>query len=385
MLKSILISALLCTFLNAKSFDTFLQTAIKNSPYLQSYSLYISQEQERAKILTRYDNPNLELEYSSFNSTQNGYRLNYEQPLRLWNVGSDKQTLAKNNIKESQLSYIQKKAIFIRELSILYLSYTQAKKLFELANEEFLVAKKIYDISVARYEGGSISEGLKLQAQIDYEMSKNIKQRLELDIMNSYYKVLKFAGIYEEIALDKSYNFKIINNYTDTKNPDIELYKAQNLQALSEAKVNTNSVEWMNFFAELENEPDQNIYRVGLNFPLTFFNNRSQEKAISTIEAKRMQLLIENKDKSLHIEMIRLQKERNTLIKLEKNSRKILKTELKVLKMYEEGYKIANINLLQLQDIKNRVIKTKKTLINIDTALQTNAIYTNYNQGNYNE
>jgi cobalt-zinc-cadmium efflux system outer membrane protein len=83
--------------------------------------------------------------------------------------------------------------------------------------------------------------------------------------------------------------------------------------------------------------------------------------------------------------MIRLKKERNTLEKLEKNSKKILKTEIRLLNMYEDGYKIANINLLQLQDIKNRLIETKKSLIYINTALQKNAIYTNYNQGSYSE
>ncbi|MDQ7069126.1 MAG: hypothetical protein Q9M40_14850 [Sulfurimonas sp.] len=53
--------------------------------------------------------------------------------------------------------------------------------------------------------------------------------------------------------------------------------------------------------------------------------------------------------------------------------------------MYEEGYKIANTSLLQLQDIKNKVIQTREQIIQTDTALNKNAIYTNYNQGNYNE
>ena len=56
-----------------------------------------------------------------------------------------------------------------------------------------------------------------------------------------------------------------------------------------------------------------------------------------------------------------------------------------LLKMFEEGYKIANINLLELQDIKNKVIETKERLIQIKTALNQNAIITNYMQGNYNE
>ena len=53
--------------------------------------------------------------------------------------------------------------------------------------------------------------------------------------------------------------------------------------------------------------------------------------------------------------------------------------------MYKDGYKIANINLLQLQDIKNKVIETKRVLIKIQTAFNQNAIYTNYSKGSYNE
>ena len=389
MFKYILISGFICTFLGAESFDIFLQKAIQNSPYLESSALAVQQTKEEGDILTRYENPTLELEYSSFKpdigSSDEGYRVNYSQPIRLWNVADDKRAVASSNIKSANASLAQKRAIFIRDMSISYTLYSQAKMLLGLGDEELQIAKKIYDISVARLQSGTISKGVKLQAQVDFEMSENSKDFLSLNSMQSYYSLLKFAGVNEEIELDSVYDFTISADVQNINNPDLEVFKAQQNQAFREAKLNSNSVEWINLFTELENEPEQDIVRVGLNFPLAIFNDKSQEKRVATLQVSRTELLIKNENSRLNIELKKLQKERQSLFRLSENSEKILSTQLELLKMYEDGYEISNINLLQLQDIKNRVIETKRTLIQIHTALNQNAIYTNYTQGSYNE
>ncbi len=389
MFKYIIISLLLCTFLSAESFDDFLHKAIKNSPYLESSALAVKQTKEKGNILTRYENPTLELEYSTFKpdrgNSDEGYRVNYSQPIRLWNVADDKRAVVSSNIKSANASFDQERAIFIRDISISYTLYSQSKMFLSLGEEELQIAKKIYDISVAQFQNGTISKGLKLQAQVDFEMSENSKYFLSLNSMQAYYSLLKFAGINEEIELDSAYDFTINADFQIINNPTLEVFKAQQNQVLSEAKLNSNSVEWLNLFVELENEPAQDIVRLGLNFPLAFFNDKSQEKTIATLQLNRTELLIKNEQMSLNIELIKLQKERESLLNLSKNSERILSTQLELLKMYEDGYKISNINLLQLQDIKNKVIETKRTLIQIHTALNQNAIYTNYIQGSYNE
>ncbi len=389
MFKNVIISLLLCTFLGAESFDEFLHKAIKNSPYLESSALAVKQTKEKGNILTRYENPTLELEYSTFKpdrgNSDEGYRVNYSQPIRLWNVADDKRAVVSSNIKSANASLNQERAVFIRDISISYTLYSQSKMFLSLGEEELQIAKEIYDISVAQFQNGTISKGLKLQAQVDFEMSENSKYFLSLNSMQSYYSLLKFAGINEEIELDSAYDFTINADSQITNNPTLEVFKAQQNQALSEAKLNSNSFEWLNLFAELENEPAQDIVRLGLNFPLAIFNDKSQEKTIATLQLNRTELLIKNEQMSLNIELIKLQKERQSLLNLSKNSERILSTQVELLKMYEDGYKISNINLLQLQDIKNKVIGTKRTLIQIHTALNQNAIYTNYIQGSYNE
>lgn len=389
MLKNIIISLLLCTFLSAESFDEFLQKAIKNSPYMESSVLAVKQTKEQGNILTRYENPTLELEYSSFEpdigSNDNGYRIGYSQPIRLWGVSEDKKNLTDANNKNADLNYVQKRAIFIRDISLAYTSYSEANKLLNLSDESLSIAKKIYEISIARLESGTISQGIKLQAQVDYEMSENSKSTLSLAAMDSYYSLLKIAGISKEIELENDYEFKINSNIENIENPTIKVLRSQQYQALSEAQLNSNTVQSIDLFAEIENEPEQDVLRVGVNLPLAIFNNKSQEKTIAMLQASRVELLMKNENARLNMDFIRLKKERKALVELNVNNEKILKTQLKLLKMYEDGYKISNINLLQLQDIKNKVIQTKRALIQIYTALNQNAIYTNFYQGTYNE
>ena len=62
-----------------------------------------------------------------------------------------------------------------------------------------------------------------------------------------------------------------------------------------------------------------------------------------------------------------------------------LKTQEKLLKMFEDSYKIANVNLLELQIIKNKTIKTEEFIIKIKSALNINTINTNYTTGTYND
>ncbi|MCW8954549.1 MAG: TolC family protein [Sulfurimonas sp.] len=389
MLKNILMSLFLCAPIYAVNFDIFLQNAIKNSPYLKSSSLDIDEAKEEASLLLRYENPTLELEYADFKpesgSRDNGYRINYTQPVRLWGIADDKKTLSEATTKRAHIGYAKKKALFIRGLSLLYTQYSQQKMLLSLGDEELSIAKKIYDISKARYDSGTISRGVMLKAQIAYEMIEVANETLLLASIKSYYDLLKFAGINEELNLDVDYTFSSAQNYEEFKNPDINILISEQDIALSEAKVNSNKLEWMNLFTEYESEPEQDIIRVGLSFPLVIFNQKSQERRIANLQASRSELLVKNEKTRVEIENTKLQKEYFSLKKLSVQNENILKKELELLKMFEEGYKISNINLLELEDIKNRVISTKESLIKIKTALNQNAINRNYLQGNYNE
>jgi hypothetical protein len=53
--------------------------------------------------------------------------------------------------------------------------------------------------------------------------------------------------------------------------------------------------------------------------------------------------------------------------------------------MYEDGYKIANIKLIELQTLKSQMIETQQKAIALQRQIDTNIINYNYNAGAYNE
>ena len=387
MLKNILLSGILCTFLSAQSFDDFLQEAVVNSPYLQACSLNLEQAEQEGSALRRYSNPSLELEYSNFSpeigESDNGYRVNVSQAIRLWGVGSDKDKLSIFMSESAKANFLSKKAMFTRDISLAFTLYSQKKMLLDLGNEELQIAKTIHNISKARYETGTISRGIMLQAQVAYKLIEISNNTLSLLSEQSYYQLLKFAGINEQRELETPYVFNVVPSKGD--NPEILKLEALGKKALAEAQVNSNAVEWVNLFGEFESEPEQDVARIGLNIPLAIFNSKSQERIISSLEAKKSELLVINENTKLSIERKKLDSQREQLEVLKSQNENILSTEEELLGMFQEGYKIANTKLLELQDIKNKMIETKENLIQIQTSLDQNTIYINYLQGTYND
>lgn len=389
-MHKILISLILLTITAfAEDFEHFLDKAVKQSPYLKAVTFGVDQAKEEGALLTRYKNPSLASEYSRFKpnrgNSDNGFKINYTQPVRLWGVGDDKERLSQATLQSAHADLAQKRARFIRDISLLYTQYAQQKMLVDLGDDELRIAKKIYAISKARYKAGTISRGVMLQSQIAYEMIRIQNESLRLTATQSYYDLLKQAGIKQEIELDTGYDFVIKATADRSLNPDILSLYSKQKRAVSEAAVQSNKIEWIRLSAEYESEPEQDITRAGVELPLAFFNTKSQEKKIARLEADKVDQLIMNKKTQLELESHRLQKQKQALVRLRERNRKVLETELKLLKMFEAGYKIANVNLLELQDIKNKVIETKERLIRIKTALNQNAIMTNYMQGAYNE
>ncbi len=387
-MKQLLMLALLSATLSAESFEAFLQIAVEKSPFLKASHLQIEQSTQEGSALTRYENPNLELEASYFNPDVGdgdiGYRAAYAQPIRLWGVGDNREDLADANVALAKANYTQTRAAFERDISLQYTAYAENDKMLVLALEELEIANNIYEISKARYEAGSISRGVMLQAKVDRNMVVARVQTLSLSKQRQYYNLLKNAGITEEITLDTEHTFAFMSS-ANAKNPELLQLDKRLKSAQANAEFNSNKIEWMSLVGEYEKEPSQDIFRFGASIPLAFFNTKTQEKQIATLEAKRSEMLNNNTQNQLDIEVKRLVFEAEALNKLQEIDEEILKDEEELLKMYESGYKIANINLLALQDAKSRLIETKERLIKIKIERDRNAIIQNYLQGNYND
>lgn len=389
MIRSLMISSVLITAALAQDFEVLLREAMLKSPYLRTSDVNIERSREQGASLQRYENPSIELEVSSFDGDaggrEEGYRVALRQPLRLWGIADDKKRYADALIVTARAEGSLRKAGFIRDISLMYLAYVQSQDVLLLGEEGQKLGERIYEISQERFNAGTISRGRLLQARIDFEMAQSRYEMLQIKATSDYMRLLRTAGIEQEISVDVTHKFALRDGRKSVDNPEQLLWQARSDESSAWKKVNTNSVEWVDLYGEYEKEPDQAISRIGVDIPLALFNTKSQEHQIAGLESRRAQLLRDAASTEQNIEIKRLEKESTHLIRLEQRLSSVLQTELELLDMFEEGYKIANINLLELQDVKDKVIDTKRELIDVETNLQANVIHQNYLQGSYNE
>jgi outer membrane protein, heavy metal efflux system len=367
MLKNSLLLTLFCTIMSAESFDIFLQKALQNSPYLAVSALQSAQAKEEGALLQRYKNPTLNMGFAYFDpevgNSEQGLRVSYTQPLRLLGVGK-KQTNFTTTLKQSrQASHTLNKAAFIREISLLFSEYIKQKKRLDLGLQELTIANKIYEISQARYSAGTISRRNLLQSQVALKMSKIHKETSALALLQSYYQLLKLAGLDEEVSLDSTHQFKMVLAANATQNPKTLALKAEQKKLHSQEHLYENSIEWINLRAEYEQEPEENVAYVGVNIPLPLFSRKVEEQNLAKLKSKEHSLLLKSQENYQSLEQKRLHKERESLLQLQMQNKNILQNKHELLKMFEEGYKLENIKLLALLSVKNSLIQTQEQLI----------------------
>lgn len=388
-MKILFIIPLLVSLSQAKNFDIFLEDALKNSPYLQANSLSIDMAKEQASITTRYKNPYLELEHSNFSEDAGGeglgYRIGLTQPLRLWGVSDNRDDLANAQKNEADSFVKLNRANFIKRLSLLFVKYKKTQEAKKLAQLELNISQKIASISNSRFESGTIAKVKYIQAKVDLQRVKNFLSEAKVKSLENYYTLLSFAGSVDEVELDSSYKFKLSKKSSFSDSASILFSKNKQKTAEAEAKVNSNKIEWVSAFGEFEREPTQSIARIGISIPLAVFNSKTQEKHIAELQAKSLKLIVKNKTNTFKLTLKKLDKSIEALSTLEVSSQELLTSQKELLLMYEDGYKIANINLIELQMLKNQIIQTKAQLINIQTKKEQNIIQHNFLTGEYNE
>ncbi len=387
-LHRIILPILVSMSLYGMEFGEFYKQALENSPYLKGNALKVDAIKEEANIATRYKNPSLELEYSRFDaadgSSDNGERVALSQPVRLWGVGDAREGLADSLQRAAKSSFALTKALFTKRLLGLYVAYKQNVQREKLAKEVGDIARRIYEISLERYKNGTIAKADMIQARLDHKLALAKQKEAELATLQSYYDLLAFAGFVKEVPLDISYTEELVDA-TVQNNPLLELHRSKAALARSKERLFGNKIEWMSVYAEYEGEPNDDIYRVGLNIPLALFNTKKEERTKAMLEAKSADLLAENTKRSLGMRVVALNKQRILQKKLIKRLEEGLQEGEELLALFEEGYRIANIDIVQLQQVKAALIKTKASLIDAKAQYERNIIETNYLQGKYND
>lgn len=374
--------ALLCTLSYAENFDIFLSRAVEKSPYLNASVLMIDHASLEGKKLSRYENPTVEIQASHF-QTENGYRMAFNQPVRLWGVGDDKERIARSLSTNAKANVTMEHSRFIKEISLLYTQYAQNQKLAELAREELQIAQSINEVSKQRYANGSVSKALMLQANVAYADAQANVLEYEKEKVKSYNVLCEYSGIMEETTIDPDYTFKRISQVQ--QNPDLTVLESQNVLKLAQIKLETRTIESIGVFGEYEKEPGQNIYRAGISIPIPLFNTKQEEKSIQELQLRQNALLLKAQKNRIQARENLLIKEIDSLEHLLQKRQENLKNALELFKMYRDAYAIANVNLIEFYEIKNRRIATQKEMISVQAQINRSTIEYNYLQGAYNE
>jgi cobalt-zinc-cadmium efflux system outer membrane protein len=383
------IALFLVVCLEAQNYEELLNQAIQNNVNLQ----LIQSQQEHiylnGEIDRRYKNPNLELEIADFSSqfvTQSnsfGVRVGVSQSILLPHIQNDKRAITQKEIAVSKKEYSVERSNFIYNFNLKYLAYKKSEYLLQLQQQAIGISKKILDTVNSRYQEGAVPKSDYLEAKLDYIKMQNQTEELTFGLTQAKNELLKFSNITENLTVDSSHLFLTINN--TIVHPLIELTKAQSQVSQAKLELLQHSVESIELFSELEREPEQDIFRVGVSIPLPTFNNRNEEKQLERIKIANHQLLLSNQERLLTLKVTQLTDENRNLEQLKERHQSLISSQEQLFSMYRESYVIAKVNLLKLQQVKEQRIATKRKILESNFAIELNSIKINYLQGAYSE
>ncbi len=382
----LLISIPLSINMFGMDFEKFKDKALKETTILKSASLNIEISKKESQIMLQYENPSLEIERGYFED-ENGWRVAFSQSLRNPSLGVDLESLRRAKEEESKIDYMFLRAKFLKNLEILYSEYVYQKKLELLIQEEINLASRMERITKERLVNGVGTKAQSMMATLEKEDIQNRLIEQKLSVKKRYFALLSLSNIVDNIDLDAEFIYDVSQNI-DSKiynNPSLLKGKKEVDKFEKEVKTFDHKIKSIELFGELEKEPDQDVKRVGVSISIPLFNLNSKEAQLSKIRATKSKLMVKELKIRQQLEI------KNLLFSISnlKSQYTLNKTQYlklnKLLALFEEGYKISKGSLLELIDIKNRVIQKRKKLFQIQKEINLKQIQLNFIQGKYND
>lgn len=389
-MKAILLLApILISNLLSMDFENFKQKALENSSTLKNAKLSIEVSKQHAKILERYENPSLSLQGGRFDSgsVDDGWSVGLSQAIRLPNVGSDLRDLAKAGEEEAETTLLYTKALFTKNLEKHYHNYVYQSSLTSLIKEELKLASRLENITRIRLKNGQGTKAQGMMATLEKEDVKNRLQTQKNRVSMHYLALLSYANITDEPSLEAKFIYPLhVQVEKESKsNPRLLKTSAKQHRLEKEVKVQEHSIKSVELFGEFENEPDQEIQRLGVALHLPLFNANREEARIAKIRNKQGLLRLEALQRE---EVLKIKSLKKTLSHLHSQHIALEKQHIKqqkLLRLFEEGYRISKGSLLELISVKNSVIQKRKQLLQIQKEANLNTSELNFIQGRYND
>jgi cobalt-zinc-cadmium efflux system outer membrane protein len=189
------------------------------------------------------------------------------------------------------------------------------------------------------FRAGSIAKSELFQAQIEKKgLLSQLKQRT-LAKVKAKNELFLFANLERES--DPFTKHVFMQSSTRLTSPLLHLSKKQEEVAHAQLAVASHTLENIELFSEMEVEPDQDIFRVGVSIPLSIFHDKSEEKQLGKIAIHNQKLTIASQERALGLELSQLQEEIEVQKGLLANQECLLETDIAIEK------RIIKINYLQ--------------------------------------
>ena len=373
------------------SYTQFKKQTLKNSKMLKSWTLSLQTAQQQNNILLRASNPVLNLELSNYNANTGGSNVEYaagiSQTIRTGSYMSGLQEKANAASLLGQAFVTQGKAGYIKTLEALYTKYVYQSKMLSLLEQEYTLSGKVTAMVKERYKSGSENRVAYLQAKTETLTLKTQMYTTKQQLATLYYQLLAIAGLKKKVSLEKRFIYSVSSKTKSSSkpSPQQQVLKAKEKLYHSNYTINQSSFRNFDLYAGVAQEPDQGIVRLGVNIPLSINNDRSEERMLAKL--KMHQTRLENEQLSIDVHSQKqMYKAAIRELSAQYRALKTLQNEQQELTtLLQEGYTIAKGSLFQLMTAKNKLIQTKKALLETQKMINDQKIALRFLQGDYND
>ncbi|AKF25306.1 hypothetical protein YH65_07810 [Sulfurovum lithotrophicum] len=385
---------LFCIFslsLYGMSYETFKAKTLKNSKILKSQTLTLQTAQQKNNILLRASNPVMNLELSNYNENAGGSNIEYaaglSQTIRTGSYMDGLQEKANANSLLSKAFVTQGRAGYIKTLENLYTQYVYQSKMLSLLDQEYTLSNRVTAMVKERYKSGSENRVAYLQARTETLTLKTMKYTTKQELVKLYYQLLAIAGLSQKVSLEKRFIYSVSSKTKSSAklSPQQQVLKAKEKLYRSDYSINQSSFRNFDLYTSVEQEPDQGIVRVGVSIPLSVNNDRSEERMLAKLKMQQTQLDNEQLSISIRSQKQMLKAALRELSAQYHALRSLQKEQQELTTLLQEGYKIAKGSLFQLMTAKNKLIQTRKALLQTQKMINDQKIELRFLQGDYND
>ncbi|SFZ98888.1 Heavy metal RND efflux outer membrane protein, CzcC family [hydrothermal vent metagenome] len=393
MKKIIMIFLTFSLTLFGMSYENFKKQTLKNSKILKSQTLQLEATQYENNILLRTSNPTLSLDASRFDekARNSGYDYGYSatatQEIRTGSYMTGLKSKAQASKLLSEAFATQGHAGYLKTLEMLYTQYVYQSKMLNLLKEEYGLSKRVTSMVKDRYISGSENRVSYLQAKTQTTTLKTQMYTNRQELSTLYYQLMAIAGFSKKVTLDKKFIYSVSSKvkHSSKLSPKEKVLKAQKNIYVSDLNMNKSSFQNYELYGGIEKEPDQSILKFGINIPISLHNDRSEERMLAKL--KMQQNLLDQEQLSLTTRsqknMIKVSIRELSSQYYELNS--LQKEQKELTALLKEGYKISKGSLFQLMTAKNKLIQTRKALLQTQKIINDQKIELRFLQGDYNE